>query len=197
MQEYRELFSMIGGILSFIALIPYAIAIVKRKVRPTKATWIVWASVDTLTVVGMIIAKTLNWQIVGAATGATVVMFLSFWYGNPGWTKTEKTCLSLAVIALGALIWKFSDPVYGVLIAQSAAFIGSIPIFVEAWKGKEDKLTWTILLVSCVFTLLSVPKYSIESLAQPINFVVACLIITGFLYFKKQPEVVPVRKRIF
>lgn len=184
----REFVSAAGGILCVAALLPYIVAIIRKKVKPPKATWTVWASLDVLTTIGMYLAGTLNPQMVGAALCALVIMILSFKYGKPGWKRLDKYCLGGAGLGIVVLIFKFNDPTWSIVISQSVALIGSFPILQSAWRGEEHKLTWSIFIFSCILTLASLPVYTLASLVQPVNFTLLGGLILGFLFLKKHPK---------
>lgn len=181
----KETISVIAGVIFLIGFVPYIIAILKRKAEPSKATWIVWSIIDTIAVVGMYLKDSLNGQIIGATIGAIVIMLLSFKYGSSGWTRLEKFCLFGAFLGL-SLWWIFNDAVLGIVTTQVVAFIGSFPTFAQAWKGKESKLTWTIFFASSVLTIFVIKGFTFEDAAQPINFLLASMIMFVILWFKKQ-----------
>lgn len=180
----REVILYAGGILSAVALIPYIVAILMKKVKPSKAAWIVFTVVDGFTIYGMNLDGKVNPQIVASGICALVIMILSFRYGTPGWTKTEKFSICSAAIGF-LLLLKTEDPVLGIIVLQVTAFIGALPVFISAWQGKEDKFTWSLFFASCLLTVPFLKEHTFTSLIQPINFTVIGLIIVVFMYFKK------------
>ncbi|HCM45367.1 MAG TPA: hypothetical protein DIS54_00830 [Candidatus Veblenbacteria bacterium] len=165
------MFSVLAGLLFIAAFVPYIRSILKKETKPAKASWIIWASLDTITLTGMFFKEAVNGQILGAIFGAWIVVVLTLKYGIPGWTKLDKFCLGGAI--LGIILWQiFSDPTFGIMTSLSVVFLGSIPTFMSAWKypSRENKLAWIIFWVSCIFALIAIPRWTLADAAQPITF---------------------------
>src|SRR5581483_6426724 len=70
----KEILSVLAGILFIVGFVPYIRAIVRKETKPAKASWIIWASLDSITIAGMYAKDAVNGQIVGACLGAWVVV---------------------------------------------------------------------------------------------------------------------------
>ena len=178
--------SALAGLLYVVGFIPYIRAIVRKETKPTKVSWIIWASLDSITIAGMYAKDTINGQILGACMGAWVVAVLALKYGTSGWTKLDKFCLSGAILA--TVLWQvFGNPVLGIATSVSVVFLGCIPTFVSAWKdaSRENKLAWTIFWVSCVFAVMAIPDWTLADAAQPISFFATETIMMYLLYARK------------
>ncbi len=179
----KEIFTVIAGLTFILGFIPYVRAILRKETKPAKASWIIWAILDTITIAGMYAEHSVNGQIIGAVLGAWVVVILALKYGTSGWTFLDKFCLIGAI--LGIILWKtFSNPVLGIVTSLSIVFLGSIPTFVSAWKDKsrEDKLAWTIFWISCVFAIIAIPSFTWADASQPIVFFAIESIMMYILY---------------
>lgn len=176
----KDILSVVAGVLFVAGFVPYIRAILAGTTKPAKASWIIWASLDTITFAGMCAKHSVNGQIVGAIIGAWIVVILALKYGTPGWTRLDKFCIAGAVS--GIALWSiFSNPTLGIVTSLSVVFIGSIPTFVSAFNDprREDKVGWTIFWVSCVCAVIAIPEFTLEDAAQPITF---CLIETIMMY---------------
>lgn len=190
----KETLSVLAGLLQVAGFFPYVRAILRDrrmpigtpgKMEPSKATWIIWASLDTITLAGMYVKDTVNGQILGAVLGVWVIVVFALKYGAPGWTKLDKFCLGGAV--LGIVLWQvFNDPVLGIMTSLSVVFLGSIPTFVSAWKdpNHEDKLAWTISWVACVCAIIAIPHWTLADAAQPITFFAIGSVMMYILYVR-------------
>ncbi|MDX9778704.1 MAG: hypothetical protein RBT30_00430 [Patescibacteria group bacterium] len=179
----KEIISIIAGLFFVIGYIPYIIAILRKKTKPAKASWIIWGTLDTIVIAGMIASDSLNGQMIGAVIGVWVVIILSLKYGAPGWTKLDKLCLIGA--AIGIFLWQiFDNPILGILISLGITSIGSIPTFISAWRNpeRENKLGWTFFWTSCIFALFAIPKWTLANAAQPIIFFIIESIMMYILY---------------
>ena len=167
----KEFLSTLSGVIFLVGFLPYIKAILKGETKPSKMSWLIWASLDVIALLAMYVQNSVNGQILGAVGGAFVVLVLAMKYGKPGWTKLDMFCLAGAV--LGIMLWQTtSNPDFGILVSASTAFVGSIPTFVNAWKNpyQEDFMAWTIFWISCLLAMFAIPRYTIADAAQPIAF---------------------------
>lgn len=176
--------SIASGLVFVLAFLPYIVAILRRETVPTKSTWIVWASVDTVTALSMWNAHSLNGQMIGALTGAYVVTFLAIRYGESSWTRTDRICLVGAGIGLLCLlVWK--NPTWGLIFSLSALTIGAIPTMKSAWKDplKEDKKAWIIWVISCALAVIAIPQWTVADALQPMTFLLVDTVILMIICF--------------
>ena len=78
--EIREVFSVISGILSFAGLALYIRAIFIGRVKPVKASWIIWAAITTVAMMSLYLKGSINGQIVGCTIGNWGVVIALFHY---------------------------------------------------------------------------------------------------------------------
>lgn len=182
----KEGLSVLAGLLCIVGLIPYIRAILRKETKPAKASWMIWAILDTIILSGMLAKQAVNGQIVGSVIGTWVVVFLALKYGTPGWKTLDKICLTGAVV--GILLWGiFRNPLLGIIISLGVNTIGSIPTFVSAWRdpNREDKLAWTIFWLSSVCATIAIPEWILAHVAQPATFFTLQTIMMYTLYFHK------------
>jgi hypothetical protein len=149
MTSFQQMLTITSGALFVIGFLPYGIAIVRGKTKPAKASWIIWASMDSVLLAGMFAKGAVNGQILGAVLGAWIIVALALKFGTPGWTKLDKFCLAGTVLGV-TLWWIFGNPLLGIVINLSVGFIGSMPTIASAWQdpSREDKFAWTIFWAS-------------------------------------------------
>ena len=177
----------LAGVLYVLGFIPYIRVIVRKEIKPSIASWIIWASLDTITIAGMYAKDAVNGQIIGACLGAWMVVVLTLKYGHPGWKRMDTFYISGA--ALSIVLWQiFKSPVLGIITSTSVVVLGLIPTFVSTWKNpkREDKLSWTIFWVSCVFAVLAIPQWTLADASQPIGFLVTETTMMYLLYARKR-----------
>lgn len=182
----KNIYSVLAGIIWVVAFIPYIIAILSHKTKPMKSSWIIWLTIDSIIFAGMIAKHSLNGQMVGAVSGGIIILVLVLIYGDRGWTKLDKWCLGLAVF--GVILWQiFRDPNAGIATALAVGIIGSFPTVVSVWRdpSRENRLAWTLFVVSCVFAIIAIPKWTFQDAAQPIVFLIIDVAVAFVLYFRK------------
>jgi hypothetical protein len=172
-KKVKHLFSVLAGALVIAAFIPYIRAVWKGETQPAKASWVIWAVLDTITLIGMFAKDSVNGQIIGAVIGVWIVVVLALRYGTPGWTVLDKICLAIAAISIGLLILS-PDPVLGLVCSLIGIFVGSIPTFRSVYDdpSRENKSAWVLFWLSCLAALAAVPAWTLQDAAQPIVFFV-------------------------
>ncbi len=183
----KEAFSVLAGILFIAAFIPYVRAILRKETRPAKASWLIWATLDTVTLVDMHAKHAVNGQIIAAVLGASTIVFLSLRFGESGWTKLDKLYLGGAAVGIGLY---FYSPLLSIAASLFTVFIGSFPTFTRAWKNpeNEDRLAWSLWWLSCVAALIAVPQWTIADAAQPLTFTVIESVMVFILFIKPTPN---------
>ncbi len=183
--EIKHVLTVIAGVLFLLGFVPYIYSILKGQSKPAKASWVIWAILDTITLAAMYAKNAVNGQIIGAVIGAWIIVVLAFLYGKPGWTKLDKYCLGGA--ALGIALWvAFNDPVWGIVVSNAVVFLGAFPTYKPAWNDpwREDKFAWTLFWLSCVFAILAIPAWTLEDATQPVVFFVVESIMMYIIYIR-------------
>lgn len=188
----QEILSVVSGLLMVLGFIVYGHSVWRDrkippwtpgKTEPSKASWLIWLSLDSIAFFGMVAKHTINGQIIGTVLGGWAVLGLALKYGTPGLKRLDKLCLGGAV--LGILLWiLFEDAIYGIIISQTVALLGSIPTFVSAWRdpSAENRTAWTFFWVSCLCQIVALKQWTLANAAQPVSFTVIETIMMYILY---------------
>ena len=179
----QQLLSVVSGILFFAGFARYIVAILRKTTKPAMVSWLLWAALDVILIVGMYKENALNGQIVGGVLGGFVIAILAVKYGDSRWKMVDKFCLGGGIIGL-MLLLIFDNATLSILTVLTVICLGGIPTFVSAWHEptKEDRLAWTILFLSCVFAVAAIPSWTFADAAQPISFLVSESIMMFLLY---------------
>jgi hypothetical protein len=163
--------SNLAGVLFLLTYALYIPSILRGESKPSRASWIIWASLDVITVSSMYAKHTLNLLIVAAAIGATVVATLSFKYGKSGWDPIDILCLG--AVGLSLILWVLlGDAIYGLMTTQVGNVIATLPTIKKVWSDptSESKYAWTLASVACALLVLGIPEWSIAHALQPLVF---------------------------
>lgn len=193
--DTKYVLTLIAGGLFLLGFIPYIRAILRGETKPAKASWMIWATLDTITIAGMYFKDSINGQIVGAVIGAWIVVILALKYGTRGWTNLDRYCLAGAM--LGIALWVvFDNPTIGIVVSNIVVFLGAIPTFKSAWIDPrlEDKTAWTIYWLSCVCAVLAIPAWTLSDATQPITFFVIETVMMYILYIRARKVVTDLNK---
>lgn len=187
---FMDAISALAGILFIIGFIPYIVSILRGETKPAKASWIIWATLDSITLAGMLTKHSLNGQILGAVIGAWIVVILALRNGTSGWTRLDKFCLAGAL--LGIILWQvFDNAVFGIMTSLSVVLLGSFPTFASAWRNpaQENRTAWTLFWLSCVAAVIAIPAWTLADAAQPIVFTIIESTMMYILYFRPKTNV--------
>ncbi|TSC79249.1 MAG: hypothetical protein G01um101425_749 [Candidatus Peregrinibacteria bacterium Gr01-1014_25] len=181
----NDTLSTISGVVFLAGFAPYIAAILRRKAKPSKASWLIWAALDWIMFIGLLHKHAVNGLIVGALIGATLVAILSLRYGMPGWTALDITCAIGATA--GVALWLLLDNANACIIACAITmFIGSFPTFASAWKDpkRESREAWLLYFIACVIGLLAVPQWTIAHAAVPVSWTATESIMMFLLFLR-------------
>ncbi|MFA6053629.1 MAG: hypothetical protein WC762_13685 [Methylobacter sp.] len=179
----HEEFGRLAGIVSFVAFLPYIIAILRRKTDPNRATWIIWS------VVGLLLAWSYRssgashtiWVPVSYFIGPFIIMLLTLKYGEKEWTRTDKLCLLAAAVSVP---WIFIEPRIALFINISLDFFGAIPTIKKAYHEpeKEDRLAWILWVSGNSLNLLAVEHWTLAEAAYPLYMGTVTPLILALLF---------------
>lgn len=176
-----------AGIISIIGYVPYIIAIIKRKTRPARSSWIIWSLLSFI-----ILA---SYKDVGAGPtlfipiaytlGAFVTMILALFYGEGGWSKFDRLCI-LASISSLFVWWLTKSAFLALTINILIDVIGGLPTVKKVYYDpkSENKLAWGLFLVGAIFNVLAIDKLSFTIAFYPLILLgligtIFCLIATA------------------
>lgn len=173
---------VIAGICALAGCIPYWWAIIQRKTRPNRATWLIWL------VVGTIIA--LSYQSAGAAStiwvpityilGPLVTSVLGIKFGEGGWTKFDRLCLLSAAVSL--LFWKLSDsPDLTLVINIGIDLLGALPTIRKSYYQPEgeDLLAWGLFTVANTLNILAIDRWLWQITIYPLYM----SLLSGIIFY--------------
>lgn len=181
MPEITEIAGKIAGIISFIAFIPYIVAILRKKTRPNRASWWIW------TVLGITLgtsyyfsgAEHTIWVPVSYAVGPFIVAILSIKYGEGGWNRFDLFCLGATVISL--VLWAlFRTPLVALFINLFIDLLGALPTIKKTYKDpkSEDPIAWILFFCGNTCNLFAIEELRFAILAYPVYmFLVSSLIM--------------------
>lgn len=172
--------------LGMLGFVPYIYWTVRGTIQPQKATWIIWAALDTVAALGMHKKETLNGLVVGSAIGCVLTMLTTLRYGKPGWTRLDIACMTGALI--GMLWVLFGAPLVGLLMSLGIMHIGAIPTVRGAWTAphEEHLITWCIFSLACILGMLAIPAWTWADAAQPIVFASIEIPITIIVFVRQR-----------
>ncbi len=186
----RHVLSDLAGVIVIAAYFPYIRAIRRQSATPAKASWLIWAVIDSLLLYGMFVRHVVNGQILGTVAVIWLVVVLAFFYGEAGWSRLDKMCLAGAVVGLVLIL---VNPTWSIVLLAITSFVGAIPTFYSTWRdpAREDRVTWAMYWVSCVLTVVAIPSWSASAGAQPVSFLIVQTTMVYLLFVRPRRQLRP------
>ncbi|PJA37116.1 hypothetical protein CO181_04855 [candidate division WWE3 bacterium CG_4_9_14_3_um_filter_43_9] len=180
-----SVFIIISSLLALISPIVYSIAIFKGEAKPHRTTRLVLLLITSLTTASLFAQKNqVAIYLAGVSTIQSIMIFtLSLKRGMGGWSKTDLSCLFIALI--GIVLWKVTEnPVVALYCAIGADFTGMIPALAKTYKFPKTEV-WTFYLLdvfAAFFILLALETWTLQEYSYPIyimliNLVMVILIV--------------------
>lgn len=188
--DIKTVIGIIAGVVAFSAYIVYVISILKRKTKPNRATWWIWAFM------GLVLA--LSYKFSGADTtvwvpyveflGPFIIALLSIWYGEGGLKeKTDLFCLLGAIISV--ILWiVFDSPVIALVTNLAVDSFAIIPTIKKSYLRPEgeDFWAWFGTGLADSLNMFAVGRFTFAVLIYPIYMLVSDLIIIIILIIRKK-----------
>lgn len=171
---------VVSGMFFFIAFLPYIRAIRRKKISPRKATWLVWFLSDVIILSGMIAKGTINGIMVVAVFGAGTTFLLSWIYGEAGWNRRERVCITFSGLAIALWLY-FGESNLGIAFSLLSITIAAWPTFVSAFHTpeRENRTAWILFNIANILALLAIPDFTFADVGQPVTFAV----IDGIIFY--------------
>ena len=166
---YKTL-GIISGLLALISYVPYTKDIIAKKVKPERATWLIWSVLASIAFFSQFAkgAHQSLWFTGLDSIGAFVIFILAIKHGVGGITRRD--IIALIFAGTGLVIWYFThNAIYALLITLA---IDSIGTTLTVWKTYEHPSTetytmWLIVCLASILAIFSVGKINITLMVYP------------------------------
>jgi len=115
--------------------------------------------------------------------GCVAIFLLSLKYGMGGWSKTDISCLLLAII--GIVFWIFTDnPVFALYISIIADIIGWIPTIIKTYHFPHTEF-WLVNAMDFLAAVLNIcanKTFNFNAIIFPIYIILINIIIISIIY---------------
>lgn len=146
--------STLSNIIAVACVIPYCLAIWRRKVTPPPATWAIWAVAGIVGAAGIAMAggPFASWSLkLALSVGPAAVAVVALRRGIP-WatTRTDRVCLILSGVGIVFLL--FGEGIPALIVSILVNIIGSVPTVAHAWRRPFND---TYFPFACAFVSVS------------------------------------------
>jgi F0F1-type ATP synthase assembly protein I len=189
-----EIIGLIAGVLAAASYVPYVFDIVRKKVKPERASWLIWSLLVGIALFAQLFkgAEDSLWFTLFDSAGAFVIFLLSIKYGVGGLTKRD--IRGLIGAGIGLLLWYLTkDPIWALVIT---IIVDAIAVALNVAKTLEDPksetyLMWSTVSFAAILGMISVGELNYGLLVYPFyiflaNFSVVVAKFVGTKLAKKK-----------
>lgn len=186
------LFGYLSGFFAAIEYIPYIKDIRDGKVKPHRATFLIWTILGGIAFFSQFAKGASNslWLPGVETILGLIVFFLSFRFGVGGYSKQDRFALAVAFIALVA--WYFTkEAAIALYITIFIDAIGSYLIMHKAYHMPETEtaLAWILSAISGFCALLAVGKLDIILISYPLYIIISNISVVLAMQVGNQKKV--------
>ncbi|MFH1162223.1 MAG: hypothetical protein V1696_03040 [Candidatus Jorgensenbacteria bacterium] len=176
----------IAALFSFLAYVPFLIAIFRKKVKPNRATWFIWSLVSYVIAVSYYQAGARDTALVPAVYGicSSVIFLLSIKYGVGGWTRFDRKCVIVSLA--GIVLWILSStPIVALFLNMGVDLTGGIPTIRKIFEdpSSEDRLTWIFFWLGSVANVAAIDQWIFIIAAYPVVMMLFISFVTALIVF--------------
>lgn len=185
----KEILSIIGVSLTFIAYIPYIRDTLKGKTTPHVYTWLAWSLLSFIIFALQLSDHAGPGAYVTLASGiaTTIIFLLGLRQGNKDITKTD-TAIFIAVL-VGTVLWLLADePVLSTVLLVTTDVLAFGPTIRKSWNKpkQETPITYTITAFRHGLSVVALNKLTIVTALFPITWTIVNTLFVGMLIMRKK-----------
>lgn len=179
-------FGFLAGLLPLVSAYPYIRDIFKRKTKPHRAAFLIWAVLGSIAFFTQL-AKGATWSLLlplGDTLSVICILLLSIRYGTGGLNKKDIGALTLA--AIGLLLWYLTkQPLTALLITICVDAIGVVLTVHKSYQmpHEETSSAWLLACFGGGFAMLAVGRLSFSLLVYPAYIFMANMLIVLAIFF--------------
>jgi hypothetical protein len=137
--DFHDLLKITGGIGALALFVPMAVEVIKDGgAGQSFATWLLWAALDTILTISLLLQHGNYLLPLGFAAGGIVLTTLLLAKGRFAWGRMDNVIL---LLVLGCLVgWKLGGAKTATVAATLGICLAGIPGLVELWRNPQRKV---------------------------------------------------------
>ncbi|MEK7390809.1 MAG: hypothetical protein AAB635_01590 [Patescibacteria group bacterium] len=159
----KQKIGLIGGLISAVVIVAFAIYLATNSIPQNIASWIMWTILDTLILISCLAAGNKRpWLPAGYTLGAFLVTLILLTRGVWHWGTVE-TISAIGATAATACWWKLG-PKSAIIASTLAMTLAGIPAMNDAWF-RPDPASWWLwggVAFSCALSCYGAKAWTIE-----------------------------------
>ncbi len=190
---YKETFSAIAIVLTFVAFYPYVRGILQGTTRPHVFSWLIWGMTTFIVFLAQLEARggVGAWPI--GVSGAITLLIAVLAYikrADVGITRTDGLFFALAITSL-PLWFLTSDPLWAVLVLTVVDLLGFGPTVRKVYADpySESLPFFALFAVRNSLVVMALEHYSVTTVLFPAAIALACVLLMVLIASRRRmPE---------
>lgn len=166
--------------VGLIGFIPYFWDILRKRTKPHAFSWLVWATIMSITFYASFSTGggAGSWVVGATALACLSVFVVALFRGEKDITLLDKLCLSASL--LGIVIWVgTANPLSAVIIVSVADAAGFVPTFRKTYRKPHEE---TLSLYALNGLGLAMSLFALQTLSLTTVFYPTYTVVAGFLF---------------
>jgi len=182
----------LSGLLMFLAFLPYIRDILKKKTKPERASWFIWAMLGFIAFFSQL-AKGASYSLYMTgvqAAGDLFIFILAIKYGLGGFEKRDRIALIFVVLSL--VLWLFTrEAIVALIMVILIDGTGGVLTIIKSYRepATETLSAWVFNTFSGLFACVAVGSLNPALLAFPIYIVVINFAIFMSIMFSRRKSI--------
>ncbi len=186
---YLATVGIAAGVIKLIGLVPYIKDIFRKKTKPERATWWIWAVLNTVAL-GALIDAGGTWQLIMVVCQTVITVLIAvlsvrFGYG----TFRRKDMISIICAFIGVILWQVTDePILALLVVIAVDALAAFLTAVKTWEDPhtETLASWVMSTVGDFFGVLAVGALNLTQLSYPVYILVADAAVMLIIVYRRK-----------
>jgi hypothetical protein len=185
-----EYLQPLSGALAILAYILLIVALLRTTTEQSFAAFLLWALLDGIATVTIILQHGNYWLALANTIGATIITLLLVYKKQVSWLWVESTTALLVVICL--VIWYTAGEQAGIIASSLAVVMASIPQMVDTYRKPEatPRVVYLVFLIANIIAFISGTAWTIEERFYAGCSVFLCSVIVVFSLRRRSDKAV-------
>jgi hypothetical protein len=190
MENYKLIISLIATTIGIASYVPYWTGTVKGTVKPSAATWMVWAILTVIAFAGQLSGGggigTLTIGTSALASFVVVALALRDKKSRK-FTRLDWSCLAAALLAI--CMWPIAhSALLSEVLVTGVTLVGFVPTLTKSYARptEENVSLYLIGIIKFGLSALTLGTFSAVTLLYPIAIVVAYVVLISLLVARRK-----------
>lgn len=187
---YKEVLSTVAMAVTFIAFLPYILAIYRQAIRPHVFSWIIWGATTFMVFLAQMAdgAGVGAWPIGLSGLITTYIAVLAFLKRGDYMISRQDWLLLLLALSAMPFWYLTTEPLWAVIILTVVDVIGFAPTFSKVSHNpyEEQLLLFVLMMIRNILVIMALENYSLTTVLFPAVIAGMCLVLILFILEKRR-----------